>query len=110
METCRAEFQLLQLLTDRLLAQLEMVMRETTGNAQSCVEETVNIIQMYKLKLDRAVDSGLTDLMLRAANGLTSTNKGLGDQGWISTRRDVADLAWKVTKAAIQAAACVRAG
>ena len=110
MGICRAEFQLLQLLTNRLLSQLNTIVPESTGNAQSGLEEAVRIIQMYKFKLDTAVSSNAPGLMLKAANGLTSINKGLADQGWISTRRDVAELAWEVTKAAIKAAECVRAG
>lgn len=108
METCRAQFEYLQYLTNKLVNRIEIISSNASQSSRSDEKDSLLVMKMYKGKLDEAVQMDDPELLVRAANGLTSTSKGLGDQGWCSDHKDITELAWEVTKAAIRAAACIR--
>ena len=107
MDDCTTETPALKALTDKLVSIIESCLPHENTKGAAKIMESLMTMRMYKGKLDIAIQHESRELILRAARGLTSTNKGLGDQVWTFHNADVTQVGWEITKAAIKAAACL---
>ena len=91
-----------------LSQQLEEEISVAQSSAKDGLKSGRDLIEFYIANLDSAKEALSRDRILRAVNAFTRVNKGLSDQGWLRLDSPARNTAWNVTKAAIEAAACLR--
>lgn len=94
--------------TDQLMTLIRNVAESGMIEGRGGPGDTLLIVERYRSELTAGVRDGSQQHILKAANLLTTVNRGMGDSVWVSDHPAIMDAALDVTRSATIAAQCLR--